>query len=333
MGAQPQALPPGVSVVVPVYFAEGRLGRLVERVEAVLDDARITYELVLVDDGSSDGTWAEVQGLAAARPHLHGLRLSRNCGQHNALLAGVRAAHYDRVVTLDDDLQHRPESIPALLEVLDTGADLVYGRADEPKHGWIRSLATRVSKWMLTVMTGEPMVTRISPLRAFRTRLRDAFSAFDGPYVSLDALLLWSTGRVSEMTVEHHARMEGESGYSLGKLARHALNVMVGFSSRPLRAASLLGFACTALGVVLLAFVLIRYAIDGRSVPGFAFLASAISIFSGAQLFAIGIIGEYLARIYPRVIGQPTYSIADQTGESEPDSTSPGDQEQRPPRG
>jgi undecaprenyl-phosphate 4-deoxy-4-formamido-L-arabinose transferase len=130
--------------------------------------------------------------------------------------------------------------------------------------------------------------------------------------VSVDALLLWSTRRIAEIAVPHDPRAEGESGYSPRSLARHALTVIVGFSSRPLRMASALGFICTAFGAVLFAYVLLRYVLEGNHVPGFAFLASAISIFSGVQLFALGVIGEYLARMYPRVMGHPSYSIADE---------------------
>jgi hypothetical protein len=144
--------------------------------------------------------------------------------------------------------------------------------------------------------------------------LRNSFSAFDGPHVSLDALLLWSTRRVAAVPVPHDARTDGGSGYSTQTLVLHALTTMVGFSARPLRAASVLGFFCTLVGVALLIDVLVRYSASGHHVPGFAFLASAIAIFSGAQLFAIGIIGEYLARMYPRVIGRPAYSVAEEVG-------------------
>jgi glycosyltransferase involved in cell wall biosynthesis len=309
-----ESLQPGVSVVVPAFHSAGALTALADRVAAVLDSAGVGYELVLVDDGSDDGTWDEVTALATRARPVRGLRLARNSGQHNALLAGVRAARRERIVTLDDDLQYRPESIPALLEAMDRGADLVYGASDRHQHGRVRGLLTRASKWMMRIATGEPLVNSISALRAFRTDLRDSFEGFDSPYVSLDVLLLWSTGRIVEVPVPHDPRTQGDSGYSIRSLARHALTITVGFSSRPLRAASLLGFACTALGLVLLTYVLVRYIADGGKVPGFAFLASAISIFSGAQLFAIGVIGEYMARIYPRVIGQPAYTIAESVG-------------------
>jgi glycosyltransferase involved in cell wall biosynthesis len=305
----------GVSVVVPAFHSEASLPALAERVDSALGLASIPFELVLVDDGSEDGTWDAIRRLAEGEGHVRGLRLTRNCGQHNALLAGVRVARQPVVVTLDDDLQYRPESIPALLDALAGGADLVYGVTEQHRHGRLRGLATRTAKRLMRLLTGDPLVTRISPLRAFRTELRDGFAGFDAPYVSLDALLLWSTRRVSEVAVPHDPRTEGRSGYSPRSLARHAMTVVVGFSERPLRIASALGFLFTAFGGVLLAYVLIRYAVQGSNVPGFAFLASAISIFSGVQLFALGVIGEYLARMYPRVMGHPAYTVADEAGD------------------
>ncbi len=306
----------GVSIVVPAYRSGATLNSLADRVADVLDGAGIPYELVLVDDGSEDGTWDAIRALASEERPVRGLRLARNSGQHNALLAGVRIARRARVVTLDDDLQYRPESIPDLLAALAKGADLVYGVAEDYRQGRVRDVLTKAAKRLMRIVTGDPLVTRVSALRAFRTELRDSFAGFDGPYVSLDALLLWSTRRVAEVGVPHDPRTEGKSGYSPRSLVRHALTVVVGFSTRPLRFASALGFICTALGGALLAYVLLRYALQGSHVPGFAFLASAISIFSGVQLFALGVIGEYLARMYPRVMGQPAYLIAEEIGDS-----------------
>ncbi|HET7443406.1 MAG TPA: glycosyltransferase [Solirubrobacterales bacterium] len=317
----------GVSVVVPAFRSAASLPRLADRLAEVLGPAAIPYELVLVDDGSEDGTWEAIERLAAEREEVRGLRLARNYGQQSALLAGIRSARRAQIVTLDDDLQYRPESIPALLDALAAGADLVYGMAEERRHRRGREWTTSLAKRLMRVATGDPMVTRISALRAFRTQLREGFTTFDGPYVSIDALLLWSTRRIAEITVPHDPREEGRSGYSPRSLARHALTVVVGFSSRPLRAASALGFLCTVLGALLLAYVLLRYALSGSHVPGFAFLASTITIFSGVQLFALGVIGEYLARMYPRVMGHPAYAVAAEVGERDEASATAGDEQ------
>jgi glycosyltransferase involved in cell wall biosynthesis len=305
-----------LSVVVPVYNSAGTLPALAERLTAVLDDVAEEWEVVLVNDGSRDGSWEAVAGLAARDPRFRGLDLMRNYGQHNALLAGIRAASHPTLVTLDDDLQNPPEEIPKLLAALDAGADVVYGWADEPGFGIWRRAATSVTKLALRGAIGSEVASKVSAYRAFRTQLRDAFSEYAGAYVSIDVLLSWGTTRFAAVPVRHDARAEGRSSYTFGRLATHALNVLTGFSTRPLRIASLVGLAFTGLGVALLSLVVVRYFLNGRDVvPGFPFLASMIAIFSGVQLLTLGIIGEYLARMHVRVMDRPAYTVRDEVGE------------------
>jgi undecaprenyl-phosphate 4-deoxy-4-formamido-L-arabinose transferase len=250
-----------------------------------------------------------VQQLANAYPWVVGIDLMRNYGQHNALLCGIRAASNEVIVTLDDDLQHPPEEIPKLLERLSEGYDVVYGVPRTQQHGLWRDLASYVTKLTLQGAMGAATATRVSAFRAFRRELREAFSDFRGPYVSLDVLLTWATTNFGSATVEHQPRQAGRSNYTFSKLVVHSLNMMTGFSTLPLQLASVIGFASTILGVILLLFVLGRYLLEGGVVPGFAFLASTIAIFSGAQLFAIGIFGEYLARMHFRVMDRPAYAV------------------------
>ena len=153
-----------------------------------------------------------------------------------------------------------------------------------------------------------------SAFRAFRTRLREAFKAFNGTFVSIDVLLSWGASHYGVARVEHNPRNEGESGYTLGRLVVHALNMLTGFSTAPLRLASWTGFLLTMVGVMVLVFVVIRYLLFGTDAAGFPFLASIISIFSGAQLFAVGIIGEYIARIHSRTMDRPPYVIEGTVG-------------------
>jgi undecaprenyl-phosphate 4-deoxy-4-formamido-L-arabinose transferase len=156
---------------------------------------------------------------------------------------------------------------------------------------------------------GAETARKISAFRAFRLELRDAFAGYRNPFVSIDVLLTWATTRFAALPVRHEPRRVGRSHYTVGRLVIHALNLMTGFTTWPLQVASLIGFGCTAFGLVLLAWILGRYAIEGGSVPGFPFLASAIAIFSGAQLFTLGIIGEYVARIHFRTMDRPPYAI------------------------
>ena len=271
---------PAISVVVPVYNGAATLSELVHRVDESLAGRR--FELVLVNDGSGDDSWERIEALARDRDHVRGLDLMRNYGQHNALLAGIRAARGSAVVTIDDDLQNPPEEIPKLLDRLaEDGVDVVYGSAAEQHYGFWRGLGTRLSKLALRVAIGSDVAPRVSAFRAFRTDLRQAFAGFEAPYVSIDVLLNWGASRYAFVDVEHRARDVGRSSYSFGRLATHALNVLTGFSTRPLRWASLLGLAFTLFGVAILVLVVVRSLVE-ESVPGFPFLASVIAIFSGA---------------------------------------------------
>ena len=303
-----------ISLIVPVYNSEGTLDELHRRLREVLDGLDADYELILVNDGSADASWDRIAELAADDDRVRGLNLMRNYGQHNALLAGIRSARHEIVVTLDDDLQNPPEEIPKLLAKLDEGFDVVYGSAEERGFGVLRNTGTAMTKLALRWVIGSDIAGKVSAFRAFRTELRDAFADFDAPYVSIDVLLSWGTTRFGSVQVVHKERAEGKSSYSFTRLATHALNVMTGFSTRPLRIASLIGLVFTLFGIAVLAIVIVTYVVEGGSVPGFPFLASVIAIFAGAQLLTLGIIGEYLARMHMRVMDRPPFTIREEVG-------------------
>jgi glycosyltransferase involved in cell wall biosynthesis len=233
-------------------------------------------------------------------------------GQHNALLCGIRAARFDTIVTMDDDLQHPPEDLPKLLAKIEEGFDVVYGTPEEEQHGLLRDVASMITKIALQSAMGAETARVVSAWRAFRAQLRDAFADYHGPFVSIDVLLTWGTTRFSSVRVRHNPRTVGNSNYNFRKLVRHAMNMMTGFSVLPLQLASIIGFFFTLFGIGVLVYVVGRYFISGASVAGFPFLASIIAIFSGAQLFALGIIGEYLARMHFRTMDKPTYTIRKQ---------------------
>jgi undecaprenyl-phosphate 4-deoxy-4-formamido-L-arabinose transferase len=210
---------------------------------------------------------------------------------------------------MDDDLQHPPEEIPALLAKLHEGYDVVYGVPRQAEHGLWRNLASWVTKLVLQDSMGAATARQISAFRALRTSLRDAFSSYQSPLVSVDVLLTWGTTRFAAVPVRHDRRFAGRSNYTFQKLLTHAFSMMTGFSTLPLQLASYVGFAFTLFGFAVLLLVLGRYVIDDRVVAGFPFLASIIAIFSGAQLFALGVMGEYIARIHLRAMDRPTYAV------------------------
>ncbi len=298
-----------LSVVVPVYNSEGTLSDLVSRLTDVLGEAADCFEVILVNDGSRDGSWRVICDLVAQYPWVRGIDLMRNYGQHNALLAGIREAQYDIIITMDDDLQHPPEEIPPLLAKLADGYDVVYGTPTHEQHGFWRDVASQVTKLALQSAMGADIARNVSAFRAFRTQVREAFANYQSPFVSIDVLLTWGTTRFAAIPVRHDPRRIGVSNYTFRKLVTHALNMMTGFSVLPLQLASVMGFSFALFGLLVLGYVLGRYLIQGGSVPGFPFLASIIAIFSGAQLLALGIIGEYLARMYQRTMDRPAYVI------------------------
>jgi glycosyltransferase involved in cell wall biosynthesis len=302
----------GISVVVPVYNGAATLDDLVCRLTRVLDDGEEPYEIILVNDGSRDTSWHRVVELSRVYGHLRGFNLTRNYGQHNALLAGIREARFGTIVTLDDDLQHPPEEIPNLVLKLREGFDVVYGTPIKEQHGLWRDMASRLTKLALQSAMGAETARKVSAFRVFRVHVREAFADYRSPFVSIDVLLTWGTTSFAAIPVKHNPRALEKSNYTVRKLATHALNMMTGFSTFPLQLASLIGFAFTLLGLLALVYVIVRYVIQGGSVPGFPFLASAIAIFSGAQLFALGILGEYLARMHLRIMEKPAYTVREE---------------------
>src|SRR5438477_1366347 len=299
-----------ISVVTPVYNGEGSVAELCQRLGDVLPRIAVQHEIILVNDGSRDRSWGVISELSSRSQAVRGINLMRNYGQHNALLCGIRAARYEVIVTIDDDLQHPPEEIPRLLARLDEGCDVVYGAPKAEQNGLMRAFASRITRFALSAAIGREVAKNVSAFRLFRAQLREAFSGYQSPFVSIDVLLTWATTRFGAITVPFRPRHSGSSNYTFGKLVRHALDMMTGFSTAPLQLASLIGFSCTLFGIGVFFYVFVRYCLEG-SVPGFPFLASIIAIFSGAQLFALGVIGEYLARMHFRTMNQPPYALRD----------------------
>ena len=194
------------------------------------------------------------------------------------------------------------------------GADVVYGAPEQRQHGLLRNLASSITRLALAGAMGTRTARQVSAFRVFRTAVRDAFKQFPSPFVSIDVLLTWGTTRFDHVGVRHDARAAGTSNYTVRKLMTHAVNMTTGFTTIPLQLASVLGFAFALFGLGVLAYVVARYFIHGGSVPGFPFLASVIAIFSGVQLFALGIIGEYLARMHLRSMERPPYVVRESAG-------------------
>jgi len=304
---------PSISVVIPVYRGAPTLELLVKELIPVLTRLCSKYEVILVNDDSPDDSWRIINSLSKENSFVKGIRLMRNYGQHNATLCGVRAAQYPLCITLDDDLQHPPGEIYKLLGKMDEGYDVVYGTPIKQPQGFLRNLITSWTKRTLAYVMGIPNLRNISAYRCFRTDLRKASEQYQSPNVTLDVLLSWATTRFASIPVGILPPPEHRSNYNYRSLIRYTLLVLTGYSTAPLRFASIMGFMMTLVGIGVFIYVISIFMFAG-SIPGFPFLVSIIAIFGGTQLFALGIFGEYLARIFTRSMDKPTYVISDQTG-------------------
>jgi undecaprenyl-phosphate 4-deoxy-4-formamido-L-arabinose transferase len=300
-----------LSIVVPVYKGEHLIEALVAQLSQTLPTFANQYEIILINDGSPDHSWPLIQRLTQKHKWVRGICMMRNYGQHNATLCGVRLARYEIVVTMDQDLQHPPEEIPRLLAKLEEGYDVVYGAPRKLPQGFWRNLMTASIKWILAKVIGLSSVRNVSAFRAFRTNLREAFANFQNPSLILDVLLSWGTTRFTSVEVDI-AQAE-RTNYDFRMLMRAATLILIGYSTLPLRFASWVGFGMTLFGLGVFVYVLIIYFTVG-SLPGFPFLASIIALFSGAQLFGLGIFGEYLARMFDRSMDKPSYVILETAG-------------------
>ncbi len=300
------------SVVVPVYRGEATISALVESLALELPKIAESYEAILVNDSSPDSSWERIEELARRFPWVVGINLMRNYGQHNATLCGVRAARYEITVTMDDDLQHPPKEISVLAAELEKGFDVVYGAPRTLPNGFWRNQVTKYTKWLLAQVMGIPSVQNISAFRAFRSHLREAFVNFQSPSLTLDVLLSWGTSRFTSVTVDID-RSDRESNYNFASLIRQAILILTGFSTTPLRLTSWLGFVMTLFGMGVFVYVLAVYFTQG-SLPGFPFLASLVALLNGTELLAMGIFGEYLARVFERSVDRPTYVVREQIG-------------------
>jgi undecaprenyl-phosphate 4-deoxy-4-formamido-L-arabinose transferase len=298
-----------VSVVIPVYNSAEILPQLYRRLRAVLTDLGKSFEVVLVDDGSRDASWSVLEQLQADDPaHVVAVQLMRNFGQHNALMCGFRRAQGRFVITMDDDLQHPPEEIPKLLAAIETQSlDLVYGAYDRKRHTSGKNLASKIVNLFYRFVF-QTNVT-VTAFRVVRRELLDTILSYSLNFTFIDGLLAWNTHRMGEVTVAHHARAQGRSGYRLGKLLTLALNLFTNFSLVPLQLVSFCGFAAAVVGFGLGAYYLYQYTVSGITVPGFASTIVSILVLGGLQLLGLGILGEYVGRLHLNVNRKPQYSV------------------------
>jgi glycosyltransferase involved in cell wall biosynthesis len=299
------------SVVVPVYNEEGNVEALASRVVAAMEAIGEPFELLFVDDGSRDGTPALLRRIAAREPRVRVVRFTRNYGQEAAVEALYLNARGRWLVQMDGDLQHPPEEIARLVARKDEGFDVVYGVREERKDSLYRVAASRTMQWAMRSMMEIELPEDVSTFRLMSAPIARLVAALPERRKFFSALIVWSGARIGTVRVKHEARHAGKTHYNFTKLLNHTFDLIVGFSSKPLRYIGTLGFLFALLGLGLGAWVITRKLLWDYGNIGWPSLFAAIAILGGVQLVATSVIGEYIARIYVQAQSRPLYNIGE----------------------
>ena len=297
-----------LSVVVPVYNSEQTLFGLNKRLHKTLNMlVGDRYEIIFINDGSLDQSWRVLQELATGDEKLTAINLTRNFGQHNAIMCGFSHAKGKFIVTIDDDLQIPPEEISKLYREIQEGYDVVYGIYAKKKHSRFRNLGSEFVQ-LIYRKTFNMHIT-ITSFRIIRQEIIRFMLSYEKSFTYIDGLLCWYSNKMNTVTVEHHERGSGRSGYSLSRLILLALNMLTNFSIVPLQVASFSGFVFAFTGFSVGIYFLLKKLMFDIVVSGFASTFVAITIFAGVQLITIGMLGEYIGRIHINVSKRPQFAI------------------------
>jgi glycosyltransferase involved in cell wall biosynthesis len=298
-------------VVVPVYNEEGNVEALAGRVIAVMERIGSPFELLFVDDGSSDRTPELLRKLAASEPRIRVVRFTRNYGQEAAVEALYLSARGRWLIQMDGDLQHPPEEIPKLIAKKDEGYDVVYGVRTGRQDSALRVAASHAMQWGMRTMMEVELPEDVSTFRMMSAPIARLVAALPERRKFFSALLVWSGARIGSVSVRHEARHAGSSHYNFTKLLNHTFDLIVGFTSKPLRYIGTLGFLIALVGLGLGAWVIARKLLWDYGIMGWPSLFAAVVILGGVQLIATSVIGEYIARIYVQAQARPLYNVAE----------------------
>jgi undecaprenyl-phosphate 4-deoxy-4-formamido-L-arabinose transferase len=306
---------PEISVVIPVFNEEENLRELGERLIRTLTGMGRPYEIIFVDDGSSDHSWELLSELNGQYPHnIRALQFHRNFGQHQAIFAGFQAARGQVMVTLDADLQNPPEEIPRLVAKLAEGYDTVGGWRENRRDSIFRRLPSQLVNYVMSRVTGVQLRDYGCMLRAYRREVIDSINQCQESSSFIPALANLFSHRVAEIPVGHAERERGQSKYSLFKLLRLNFDLMTGFSNLPIHMVGFMGVTIALLGLLFGLYLFIRRIFMGPEVEGLFTLFAILFVFVGLNTLGLALIGEYVGRIYREVRQRPRFIIRQTLG-------------------
>ncbi|UPK74311.1 glycosyltransferase family 2 protein [Nocardioidaceae bacterium SCSIO 66511] len=302
------------SIVVPVYNSVALVGRTVDTIVDVFETAGLSYELILVNDGSRDGSWDVIAGRAESNPHVIALNLLRNYGQHFANLAGMREATGDYVITMDDDLQNPPDQALLLIDEAMKGYDAVFGRFDRKQAAGYRRIGSKLIGMINRRIFAQPPDLVVSNFRVLRRDVVDRICASRVAYPYITGQSLMYSFNRANVTVRHDQRAVGKSTYGLSRILRLVLTILFAYSSFPLRVAASFGAVIAVLSFVLGATYLVRAMIGTQAVPGWTTLVVLLAFFNGVTIALLSMLGEYVVRTLNTVSTMQHYHVVDRVG-------------------
>lgn len=294
-----------ISVVIPCYYSEKSIAAVVQKTAAELNEY-CNYEFVLVNDGSNDGTYSEIKRLAEKFNFVIGVDLAKNCGQHNAILAGMKYAGGDYILGMDDDFQTHPSQIKKLIYKLNEGYDIVYGRFPKRHHGFFRNIISYLSHISVCYLLDKPKDLKACPMYLIRRFVRDEIIKSESSFSNLQGLFLRTSSKIANVDIEHFDRRFGKSGYNFKKLI-HLWASLLNYSLKPIRLILKSGILIFAIGLIYLIIACISGSVFEHKVY------AEISAFSGLILSAVGTVGEYVIRMFMTVTKEPQYIIRQDT--------------------
>lgn len=296
-----------VSVVIPCYYSEGMIEKVVRLTRDELINGGYAYEFILVNDGSTDGTFEAIERLTHDDRNIVGINCAKNLGQHSAIMAGLQKTRGDVVMIMDDDMQTHPSQCLKLLHAMENGsADVVFAKWPEHKEALWRHLGSQFTVWSMRVMTKRPKGIYASNFIVMRDYIRDEIVRYKGPYVYIQGLIFRATSNVTNIEVEHFAREMGQSGYNLKQLIR-LWSIVLNFSMMPLRAASVSGVILGLIGLIGAIVIVIQKLANPAMQAGYASLMATIAVIGGMILIGLGVVGEYLGRMFMTLNNDPQF--------------------------
>ena len=304
-----------LSIVVPVYRSAQILPQLVDQIHAEMckEGWVESFELLLVNDASTDSSWEVIRSLALKYTFIKGISLRRNFGQHNAIMAGLNYVNGDFVILMDDDLQHPPNAIGDMVRALTEGYDVCYTNYLNRQHVIWKKLGSRFNDWVATHLLGKPKGLYLSSFKAIRKEVVEEIVKYDGPYAYIDGLILDVTRFITTIPIEHQARHEGEGNYNLRRSFSLWMKMATSFSVLPLRLASYAGFALAVLSLVMIAFIIVLKILHPEYPRGWTSLIATVLFIGGIQTLCIGMMGEYLGRTYLKLNNKPQFVVGSMT--------------------